>query len=653
MVLLNDFPHLTVLFKPSLRKKRRLQMTIWRYTASSALCFFLVTPLLADAAPTQALIDALQAYRDNQLSTLQTIADSLRNDPLQIYPQYWLTLKALQRNDDAAVTQFLAHTPASILNERIRREWLRTLGTREQWQRFSAEWDKLPPQGRDTELFCYNDLALLTLTKTTPDLSTLQEMLTLPTGCNTLINQAAKLGLINDAWLWQRLRYLLASNYVTAAKQLAKDNQLNFDPKLLSHPKFIRLSTRAGKEAMLYTLERQAGQQLDVAVKHFKKIERALGKDAAQFAWGQFALIAARKLQSTQALECFGKANPNTLNSDQWAWWARSALRETQWHTLLRITQTMPTELASKSVWQYWQARALRQTKRTTEANALLATVSAKHSYYGLLALDELGATLRSTPVKMAIDEKRLAQINAEPAINRSLRLFTLAQSTQNNDLRVAAQDEWRWAMRQRSDQELLAAAELARRANFYDMAIYSAERTVAVHDFSLRFIMPYQELTQRYAKQLALDDTWVYGLIRQESRFIPGIRSSAGAFGLMQIMPSTARWVARKMGKGPVEATHDIETNLQLGMWYLKYVNDLFANNEVLATVAYNAGPARARAWLNSDPMEGAIYAETIPFQETRDYVQKVMTNASYYAAGIKHKSLSLKTRMGQVPGK
>ncbi|HJU50091.1 MAG TPA: transglycosylase SLT domain-containing protein, partial [Pseudogulbenkiania sp.] len=211
---------------------------------------------------------------------------------------------------------------------------------------------------------------------------------------------------------------------------------------------------------------------------------------------------------------------------------------------------------------------------------------------------------------------------------------------------------EWRWAMRTLPDNQLLAAAELARRHNFYDMAIYSAERTRDEHDFSLRYLTPYRDITRRYAKQLEIDDAWVYGLIRQESRFITVARSGVGASGLMQLMPATAKWVAAKMGLNSF-AVDDIDTNIQLGTWYLRYVLNSLSNNAVLATAAYNAGPSRARSWQDSKPLEGAVYAETIPFDETRDYVQKVMVNAAYYSSGFEHTTLSLKSRLGTIPAR
>ena len=153
-------------------------------------------------------------------------------------------------------------------------------------------------------------------------------------------------------------------------------------------------------------------------------------------------------------------------------------------------------------------------------------------------------------------------------------------------------------------------------------------------------------------ARQSQLDEAWVYGLMRQESRFQTEIRSSAGAMGLMQLMPATARWVAKRIGMSDFQQSRvtDVDVNIRLGTYYLRYVYDLLDESPVLASAAYNAGPGRARQWRAGIPMEGAIYAETIPLTETRDYVKKVLVNATYYAAQLKSQMRSLKDRLGVI---
>ena len=214
--------------------------------------------------------------------------------------------------------------------------------------------------------------------------------------------------------------------------------------------------------------------------------------------------------------------------------------------------------------------------------------------------------------------------------------------------------DEWRWAVRGMDDRTLLAAAELARRNGIWDRAINTADRTVAAHDFTLRYPTPYGDVLSKQARVRHLDEPLVFGLVRQESRFIAEAKSSAGAEGLMQLMPSTARRAAKKIGMKNFRTSHlgRPEVNAALGAFYLRQVLDRFGGNAVLAAAAYNAGPGRASRWRDAKPLEGAIYIETIPFSETRQYVKKVMSNAVYYAAVLGGEQRSLKSRLGTIGG-
>jgi soluble lytic murein transglycosylase len=186
---------------------------------------------------------------------------------------------------------------------------------------------------------------------------------------------------------------------------------------------------------------------------------------------------------------------------------------------------------------------------------------------------------------------------------------------------------------------------------------INTSDRTQREFDFTQRFPSPFRAAMAQYAAPLGLDENWIYGLIRQESRFIMDARSSVGASGLMQLMPATARYVARKMNvpNFTPARVNDLEINLQLGTGYLKMVLDDLDGSMVLATAAYNAGPGRPRSWRASlaGPVEGAIFAETIPFNETRDYVKKVLSNSVYYAALSEARAQSLKARLGVITPK
>jgi soluble lytic murein transglycosylase len=297
--------------------------------------------------------------------------------------------------------------------------------------------------------------------------------------------------------------------------------------------------------------------------------------------------------------------------------------------------------------WRYWKARALKAQGKTAAANAIFAPLSGEHLFYGQLAEEELGAVIGPPSIAYKPGGDEIAAVRKLPSVQRALALYRLG-------LRTEATREWLWGTRNFNDRQLLAAAEVARREEWPDRSINTANKTLQLHDFTLRFPTPHYDVMSRYTRQAGLDDAWVYGLIRQESRFVQVARSSVGASGLMQLMPSTARWVAKKMGVRDFRqsAVNELDTNLAFGTYYLRHVLDQLDGHPVLATAAYNAGPGRARRWRDPQPMEGAIYAESIPFNETRDYVQKVMSNAAYYSAIIGRGLTSVKTRLGIVAG-
>jgi soluble lytic murein transglycosylase len=234
------------------------------------------------------------------------------------------------------------------------------------------------------------------------------------------------------------------------------------------------------------------------------------------------------------------------------------------------------------------------------------------------------------------------------PSIVRALKLFEL-------DLRTEGVREWNWAIREADDRTLLAVANVAMRYELWDRAINTADRTVAEHDYALRYLAPMRAAVEPQVHARSLDLAWVYGLMRQESRFVVRARSSAGAQGLMQVMPATAQWVAKKIGLNGFRPSQiaETDTNVLLGTSYMRLVLDSLDDHPVLASAGYNAGPGRAKKWRAAKPIEGAVYAETIPFSETRDYVKKVMTNAVMYGLVFGTREPGLKQRLGTIqPG-
>jgi soluble lytic murein transglycosylase len=251
-------------------------------------------------------------------------------------------------------------------------------------------------------------------------------------------------------------------------------------------------------------------------------------------------------------------------------------------------------------------------------------------------------------PAPLTAEEKEAARLNA--GLNRALYAIMIG-------IRPEGVREWNYTTNLHrpggmSERESLAAAQFACDKEVWDRCINTSERTKTEFDVDQRFPMPFRDKVTQRAQEIGLDPAYVYGLIRQESRFVIEARSGVGASGLMQVMPATAKWTARKLGIANFTADqlHDRDVNIAVGTGYLKLVLDAFEGSMPLAAAAYNAGPTRPRAWRNGVPIEAAAWIENVPFTETRDYVKKVLANTTMYAAILTGQPQSLKARLGTI---
>lgn len=625
-------------------------------------CFLLLIALPAWADSDADFLAARDAFRAGDAARLERLAQRLKHTPMEVYAGYYRLRLGLENADTGQVKNFLARGEDTPLVDQLRGEWLKVLGKNRQWDLFDAEYPRL--LNETTELTCY----ALQSRRRYQEREALHEARMLwfnssgqPESCGPLFDGALSAGIITGQDVWQRLRLALEAGNITLAKKLAEylSGDLAVSPAALDRAaadadRYLERAqldnaSQGQRAVALFALHRLAKQSPDLAYGHWKRFAASFTEAERDYFHGWLGYEAARKLDG-RALEWFGKTTGAPLNAQQAAWRARAALRAQDWAGVLASVNAMSEQQQREDAWRYWKARALLALNKPVEAQKLLAPLSVEYHFYGQLADEELAATpvLSKAPATYKPDKQDIAAMLALPGVQRTLALYRM-------DMRKEARDEWRWTLRNFNDQELLTAAEIARRNEMYDRAIGAAERTVNVHDFGLRFLAPYRDAMQAHIREHGLEEAWVYGLMRQESRFAVSAKSSAGAVGLMQVMPSTANWVAKKMGWKSYRQSmlHQIDTNLKLGTYYLKNVMSALDDSPVLASAAYNAGPGRARRWRGDAPLEGAIYAETIPFDETRDYVKKVMSNTVYYASQFNTAQKPLKQRLGVIAGK
>ena len=616
------------------------------------LAALLFAPLTAHAAQDDDFLAAREAFRSGDARKLDFYAARLQNYVLEPYVTYWRLRMRLDDANPAEVRRFFANYAETPLANRLLTDWLKYLGRTQQWDVFDVDYPRY--SGDDLDVTCYG---IQSKVRAHPEALAEARSLwfvprELPDGCQTLMSVLAQERKLTEEDVWTRVRIALEAGQVSMAQRasayLPSGQQpdaralstISTNPAGYLEKQQFDLKTRAGREAVMFAAYRLARTSPQQAAAHWTRLESRFSAEDRAYVWGQLALFAAMR-HDPEALAWYAKARD--LSDAQLAWKVRAALRARNWREVQAAVDAMTGKEREQSAWRYWKARALKALGRNEEALALLKPISREYSFYGQLALEELGERISTPPAVFKPSAADIRAMNENPTVRRALEFYHL-------NLRVDATREWIWLVRNLDDKQLLTAAEVARRHELYDRTINTADKTESLHDFSLRYVAPYREVLKVRAGQMNLDEAWVYGLIRQESRFIVDARSHVGASGLMQLMPATAKWVAKKMGMRAIADVTEIDTNVSLGTYYLKHVLDTLDGQPVLASAAYNAGPGRARAWRPDEAVEGAIYAETIPFNETRDYVKKVMSNASYYGHVFSQQLQSLKQRLGVI---
>jgi soluble lytic murein transglycosylase len=605
---------------------------------------------------------ARAAYDKNNSFALADAVSRLKGiqHPLAPYADYWWMLSSLDETSPAAVNAFLVQYQTLPFADRLRGEWLKKLGKQQNWALFLEVYPQYQLQDASVACYAAEATANMEAGKSLEAAKALWfQAKEQPGNCNALFDQLQAAKLLTDDDIVARFRLALSENRLALAKGIAKRSKaidaaflkqidaVNANPQKAVTKKTISATSAFGKELYLYGLNQIAKTGSAQALSAFKTVQPLLNAEQKSYFYGRLALLAAQR-HELEAYQWFKLAEHSTLDNVQMEWFARSALRQSNWPQLLDVFAMMSPEQADEATWRYWKARALKAQNQMLEANSLFAMLSTERHFYGWLAQEELEASLRAQPVEyVPTDEDIEAFANSEP-VKR-------AEALQRLEMRWEAKLEWAVATDNLSDEQLIAAAEYAAKQKWYDLAVLTADKTKEVHNFNLRYPTPYRDLMQPAANDQSLDEAWVYGIIRQESRFMHYAKSGVGAAGLMQVMPATAKWVAGKIGWANYHhgMLHDLDTNISLGTYYMRYTADMFNGQETMATAAYNAGPSRAKKWMANMPLEGAIYAETIPFSETRNYVKKVMANAHIYSRRLGLTNIPLKKRLGVIPAK
>ncbi len=644
-----------------------------------AICAGLIAaaPSARAQAGEPTVVDAREAFRKkdrHQLAALRSVAVNAKL-PLAMWPDYWELTNRIGEVQQAEVNEFEARWPGAYVEDRFRNDWLLELGKRRDWVNFAAEFPRFR-MNDDASVTCY---ALLVDQQAGKDVR--EAAITAwfaqrdaDDACALLAATLTDARQFAPADAWRKARFAIDAGRPRAARQAATLVSLAAGDAvgaLTDSParylaKIASAGNRSAAELTTLALMRMASNDPDAAAGLLNaRWDRALPPDLAAWAWASIGKQAAIKLQPDapdyyqRAVQHSTKAGRNIdWPDDTLAWKVRAALRadggKARWQQVAQAINAMSASEQRDPAWVYWKARALTAVSADSQdgesmrrlAREQMGSIAGQLNFYAALAADSLGQPVYMPPRPLPLTPAERAATAANPGFARALQLIAIG-------LRSEGVREWNFSIRGLNDRELLAAAQLACDHEVWDRCINTSDRTKTEIDMTQRFPMPFRKDVVAKANEIGLDPAYVYGLIRQESRFIMDARSTVGASGLMQLMPATARWTAKKIGLPySRDLIADRDTNLRLGTSYLKLVLDDFDGSQALAAAAYNAGPGRPRRWRDGPFVEPAIWAENVPFGETRDYVKKVLSNATYYAAQLGVQAPSLKTRLGRPIG-
>ena len=627
------------------------------------------------SSPRDLVLEARDAARQRNRPRVAAALAALQADRHALLPwaDYWDLSSRLREATQPELEAFYQRWPDSYVEDRLRNEWLRELGRRRDWPNLAREYPRFK-MADDREVQCW---WLLTEHLSGQDVRSSARAAWLAQreaddGCDMLATALVDGGQFSVDDVWLKVRLSLEINRPAAARRavglVGAPLQSSLDQALENPAAWLRRSQATGQssshaqqELRLLALMRLSSQAPADAGPLLEDAQ--LSPAHASWAWAYLGRQAAFR-QLPEAGEHYLRAASLQRGALDWstdtlAWGVRSALRHLppaqRWPLVQRLIGQMSSASQQDPAWRYWRAMATMGSAKPgaggdaarSQARQALAELAGPVGFYNLLAADALNTRADWPAAPAPLAEADRQAVSNLPGLRRALLLLDL-------NLRNEARREWNYTLRGLDERQLLAAARLACERADWQLCINTAERSRGTLDLGLRYPMPQLADISAASQQAGVDLAFVLGLIRQETRFMSQLRSHVGATGLMQVMPETGRIVARRLGLAccSIAQLADPALNLRLGTSYLRSAMDEFEGSQALAAAAYNAGPGRPRRWREGGVVEAAAWAESIPFNETRDYVKQVLANAAVYQALLTGQPPSLRARLGELIG-
>lgn len=595
----------------------------------------------------QIFLQAEEALKKKNDADYFLLSEQIKEYPLYPYLQYRWLKKNLSR--ERQIKHFLQEHESSRYARILKRQWLYRLAKKKQWQTFLQYY----PKTSDASLNCYNHLAQF---KTGDKESALNGAAKLwavgksqPKACDPLFAQLKKSNLFNQELFWQRFDAALQNNKVSLAKYVKKlmtpanQKTANLWLKLHHNPEpqisaLLSRSTTTQTPLMFsHAIHRLARTDIKQAVALWDKNKShfTIDKERADKLEKRLALKMAYR-NEPGAYDRLGQLNTPDEKSKTLR--IRLALHEQNWPRVLTAIEALSSEDQKLEKWQYWMARAYQETGKAIQADEILSRLANERDFYGYLAADRLDRLYQLSDNPVEVTPQEIAAIRNHKEFRAAFEFMAL-------DREKVAKRQWWHALRQLDKSEYTAAAKLAQQWQWDEVAIFTIAKVKQWDDIEMRFPLSYADKIHENAAEQNLNPVILFGLIRRESAFNKDAHSPVGARGLMQIMPRTAKEIAKDLNErwtGKNDLFNPVK-NLKYGSYYYQKLLNQFDGHYALALAAYNAGPHRVKKWLPDESVPADIWIETIPFRETRNYVTSVLVYAMIYQQRINSNELTM----------
>lgn len=649
----------------------------WRmgYVLTCVISLLATAPLFAAPSPDSAqwkteraqFIEAYEALLEGREETdadidLTAVRHSLAHYPLLPYLDFAALFPKVGQSSEKTIAAFLKRYDDTPIANRVRTRYLYNLGSRKDWPTYL----KYYTGSRDAVLQCYAVRARLATEKDTkPVLNDVIDLWLVGKSqvkqCDPAFAVLYQSGLATPELIWKRIRLAMSAGNPRLAGHLAKRlnkkdqerallwRKLHADPATHLTDAELKKDNPLYREMILYGLNKLAGRDVSAASAAWLRAKQehvfSLDDQTSMLQRLAFTAVQQKHDRATDLLNQLIRKKQSALIQ---RYQVRQAVTTQDWVQLEKWTQAKPHKEFNRLRWEYWRARSLAALKRNAEAEPLFKQLATERDYYGFLAAEELGQAYQFNDQRLRLPAEARKALLAKPAMQRARELLAVERFED-------ARREWNHATAGMGRDALTQASVLAAEWNWHDRTILTLGRAKAYDDLTRRFPLPYNDLIEAYAKKRQLPASTIYTLMRSESAFIHDVKSWAGAMGLMQIMPATAKQTARKIGLHSYKKSkqlYDPKTNITLGTAYLKEMLEAYDGSLIMAAAAYNAGPHRVKRWRpETGCKNGEEWVEMIPFNETRRYVRRALFYSVLYQWRMGESIDPIRSRLTPVP--